>query len=61
MRYAMVLTAALAFSGGSARAQLAQPPGGVTEGIVKERMNPCAAKPQLAHLDAGLVGLGRSG
>jgi polyvinyl alcohol dehydrogenase (cytochrome) len=52
MRNGILLAAAVAFCAGSARAQLAQPPAGVTEGAVKELMNACPANPQLANLDA---------
>ena len=52
MRYPILLTAALAFLAAPLRAQLAQPPAGVTEGVVKELTNPCPANPELGNLDA---------
>ena len=36
MKYPILLTTVLAFLAGSAHAQLAQPPAGVTQGVVKE-------------------------
>ena len=37
MRYPILLTTALTFFAGSLRAQLAQPPAGVSEGVVEGR------------------------
>ncbi len=63
MRYSILLTTALTLFAGSIRAQLAQPPAGVSEGVLKELTNACPANPELANLEASpvLVGLGRSG
>ena len=47
MRNSILVTAALAFFAGSLRAQLAQPPSGVTEGAVATVTNRCPANPEL--------------
>lgn len=52
MRHPILLAAVFAFLAGSARAQLAQPPAGVAEGIRKELTNTCPANPELASLEA---------
>src|SRR5262249_4569738 len=52
MRYPILLTAALICCAGSAGAQLAQSPAGVSEGALKELMNACPSNPALADLDA---------
>lgn len=52
MRHPILLAAVFAFLAGSARAQLAQPPAGVAEGIRKELTNTCPANPELANLEA---------
>jgi polyvinyl alcohol dehydrogenase (cytochrome) len=52
VRYATLLIAALGGVAGTARAQLAQPPAGVSEGLVKDVMNACPANPELGSLDA---------
>ena len=54
MRALIFLTTALACFSGSLRAQLAQPPTGVTEGVLKEPTNACPANPDLANLDVYL-------
>ena len=51
MKHTILFALALAFSAASLRAQLAQPPAEVTEGIVKDSMNTCAANPAVANLD----------
>ncbi len=61
MRYLILLSAALASFACSLRAQLAQPPPGVTEGVLKEPMNACPANPDLANLDASPVWSGWGG
>jgi polyvinyl alcohol dehydrogenase (cytochrome) len=61
MRTLILLTTALASFTCSVRAQLAQPPGGVTEGVVKELMNACPANPDLANLNASPVWSGWGG
>ncbi len=56
MRYSILVTAALTFSAGALRAQLAQPPSGVSEGLVpaatNASANQCPANPELGALDA---------
>jgi polyvinyl alcohol dehydrogenase (cytochrome) len=57
MRYPIPLTIVLVFVllvllGGSAQAQLAQPPAGVTEGVLKEQPNTCPANSPLGRLEA---------
>src|SRR5579863_7501663 len=52
MRHSILLTAALSLFMGSLRAQLAQPPAGVSEGVVTPSTNHCAANPVLGNLDA---------
>ena len=52
MRNSILVTAALTFFAVSLRAQLAQPPAGVTEGAVAAVANRCAANPELGGLDA---------
>jgi polyvinyl alcohol dehydrogenase (cytochrome) len=52
MRHSILAAAALTFWTGSLRAQLAQPPAGVTEGLVTAVANRCAANPELSSLDA---------
>ena len=49
-RYLILISAA--FFAGSLRAQLAQPPAGVTEGLLKEAARPCPANAELGNLDA---------
>ncbi len=61
MRYPILLTTALASFACSLQAQLAQPPPGVTEGVLKELMNACPANPDLANLDASPVWSGWGG
>src|SRR6202050_2566802 len=61
MRSLILLTAALASFTCSLRAQLAQPPAGVTEGVLKDLMNACPANSDLANLDASPVGSGWGG
>ncbi|HEY7334163.1 MAG TPA: PQQ-binding-like beta-propeller repeat protein [Bryobacteraceae bacterium] len=61
MRYALLFTTMLTLVVGSASAQLAQPPAGVSEGIVKELANACPANPSLASLDASPVWSGWGG
>ncbi len=61
MRSLIPLAASLAFFGGSLRAQLAQPPAGVSEGVVKELTNRCPANQELANLDASPVWSGWGG
>src|SRR6202167_741350 len=61
MRYMMLFTTALATFTCSLGAQLAQPPPGVTEGVLKELMNACPANPGLATLDAAPVWSGWGG
>ena len=62
MTYAILLTSALGVFASSVQAQLAQPPAGVSEGLLKELINACPANPDLANLDTSpVVGLGRSG
>lgn len=61
MRYLIVLTAAFAFLGGSLRAQLAEPPAGVSQGLVKDLTNRCAANPELGKLDVPAVWSGWGG
>src|SRR3984957_11968341 len=60
MRDLILFSAALSFTC-SLQAQLAQPPAGVTEGVVKERMNACPANPELGNLDASPVWSGWGG
>ncbi len=52
MRYPILFTTALASFVGCLRAQLAQPPAGVSEGVLKEVTHACAANPNLPDLDA---------
>ncbi|MBZ5575860.1 MAG: PQQ-binding-like beta-propeller repeat protein [Acidobacteriia bacterium] len=52
MRYAILLPTVLAVFASSAGAQLAQPPAGVAEGVLKESANACPGNPELAGLDA---------
>ena len=52
MRYPMLLTIVFVLLAGSAQAQLAQPPAGVTEGVLKEQPNACPANPPLGKLEA---------
>lgn len=52
MRYPILFTAALAVFAGSLRAQLAEAPAGVTEGLLTDVPNQCPANPQLGELDA---------
>ena len=61
MRCPILLTIALTFFAGSVRAQLAQPPAGVSEGVLKELMNACPANPKLANLEASPVWSGWGG
>jgi len=60
MRYPIPLTIVLlfvllVFPRGSAQAQLAQPPAGVTEGVLKEQPNACPANAPLGRLEASPV------
>ena len=57
----ILFATALASFPGFLRAQLAQPPPGVTEGVLKESTNACPANPDLAHLDASPVWSGWGG
>ena len=61
MRCLILLTATLAATG-SLRAQLAEPPAGVSEGKLKELTNRCPANTELGSLDSSpvLVRMGRS-
>jgi polyvinyl alcohol dehydrogenase (cytochrome) len=52
MRHSILITAALIFFAGSLRAQLAQAPAGVSEGLVMLSTNPCPSNPELGGLDA---------
>jgi polyvinyl alcohol dehydrogenase (cytochrome) len=52
MKCPILLTTALALFAGFLRAQLAQPPTGVSEGVLKELTNTCPANPGLANLEA---------
>jgi polyvinyl alcohol dehydrogenase (cytochrome) len=52
MRHAILVTAALTFFAGSLRAQLAQPPAGVTEGALTAVTNRCTANADLGSLEA---------
>ena len=61
MRCRILLTTALTLFAGSIRAQLAQPPAGVSEGVLKELMNACPANPELANLEASPVWSGWGG
>ena len=61
MRDLILLATALASFTCSLRAQLAQPPAGVTEGVLKELTNACPANPDLANLDASPVWSGWGG
>ena len=62
MRNPVALIAVVVSLAASAQAQLAQPPAGVTEGLLKEQPNACPANPPLGKPGsvARLVGLGRS-
>src|SRR4051812_47077070 len=51
MRYRVLPTTLFAFLAGSAWAQLAQPPTGVTEGPLKDQTNACPANARLGDLD----------
>lgn len=61
MRFPILLTATLAFGAGFLRAQLAEPPAGVSEGMLKELTNRCPANPDLGNLDASAVWSGWGG
>jgi hypothetical protein len=61
MRCRILLTTALTLFAGSVRAQLAQPPAGVSEGVLKELKNACPANPELANLEASPVWSGWGG
>src|ERR1700735_3918075 len=61
MRNQILRTTLLAFLAGSAWAQLAQPPAGVTEGILKEQTNACPANARLGNLDASPIWSGWGG
>ena len=52
MRYLILITAAFSFLAGSLQAQLAEPPAGVSEGLIKELTHSCPSNPQLGNLDA---------
>src|ERR1700722_4872420 len=61
MRDLILLATALASFTCLLRAQLAQPPPGVTEGVLKELMNACPANPDLADLNGSPVWSGWGG
>jgi hypothetical protein len=61
MRYPIPLTIVLVFLAGSAQAQLAQPPAGVTEGVLKEQPNACPANSPVGRLEASPVWSGWGG
>jgi polyvinyl alcohol dehydrogenase (cytochrome) len=61
MRCPILLTTALTLFAGSVWAQLAQPPAGVSEGVLKELMNACPANPQLGNMEASPVWSGWGG
>src|SRR5262249_20816446 len=61
LRSLLLLTAASAFLAGSLFAQLAQPPAGVTEGVLKDVTNRCSANPELGNLDASPMWSGWGG
>jgi polyvinyl alcohol dehydrogenase (cytochrome) len=61
MKYAILVTSALGLFASSVQAQLAQPPAGVSEGILKELVNACPANPDLANLDTSPVWSGWGG
>lgn len=50
MRYPILLTAGLTLLSGSLKAQLAQPPAGVSEGVVADLAGRCPANPALSDL-----------
>jgi polyvinyl alcohol dehydrogenase (cytochrome) len=50
MRYPILLTAALTSLAGSLAAQLAQPPTGVSEGVLTDLANRCPRNPELGNL-----------
>src|SRR5215475_9097168 len=52
MRSPILLAIALTFFACSTQAQLALPPAGVSEGVLKELMNACPANPELANLES---------
>ena len=57
----VLLVPVLVFSPDSAQAQLAQPPAGVTEGILKQQPNACPANSPLGRLEASPVWSGWGG
>src|ERR1700722_12302310 len=61
MRYLILLATALSSFTCALRAQLAQPPAGVTEGLLKELTNACPANPELGDLNASPVWSGWGG
>ena len=56
MRYLILLATALTSFTCALEAQLAQPPAGVTEGLLKELTNACPANPDLGDLNASPFG-----
>src|SRR5665213_642932 len=61
MKYPTLLTTLLAFLAGSASAQLAQPPAGVTEGPLRGQPNACPANSRLGNPDASPIWSGWGG
>ena len=61
MKYPILLTTALVFLASSAHAQLAQPPAGINEGVLKAQPNACPANSPLAKLEASPVWSGWGG
>src|ERR1700683_4446303 len=61
MRNLILLATALASLTCALHAQLAQPPPGVTEGLLKELTNVCPANPDLGNLNASPVWSGWGG
>jgi polyvinyl alcohol dehydrogenase (cytochrome) len=61
LRYLILLAAALTFFAGSMRAQLAEPPAGVSEGPLKELTRSCPGNSELGKLDASPVWSGWGG
>ncbi|HEY3825318.1 MAG TPA: PQQ-binding-like beta-propeller repeat protein [Bryobacteraceae bacterium] len=61
MRYPIPLTILFAFLAGSAQAQLAQAPAGVTEGLLNGQPNACPANSPLGKLEASPVWSGWGG
>ncbi|MBV9768708.1 MAG: PQQ-binding-like beta-propeller repeat protein [Bryobacterales bacterium] len=61
MRYLILLLTASALFASSLRAQLAEPPTGVSEGMLKDLTKPCPANPELGSLNASPVWSGWGG